>query len=305
MTTQSGARTTSHAIAPIQRIAAAIDDRQQGRDAAVLMRSLSAATDCDPMLIAVEPDLSLMLPYADWSDARDGTKAMLARVRDDLAPDARIEVDRDVSVARGIERVVARNHRQLLVVGSSRHGADQTVSIAHTTRQLVHDLTCPIAIAPRGLSSRQGFALRRIAVGFDGGSHASAAVDLALQLAQSAGAELVIRGVIDDRIASPSWAEMWLVPFRDEWEQAVEDQMQKLKQQVDQAVEGTDIDVAIEVVRGVPSASLAAMSADVDLIVIGSRRWGTAARLLVGGTGEALARTSQAALVLVPAPAPE
>ena len=305
MATQTQPRTTSRAIDQIKRIAAAIDDRQEGRDAAVLMQALSVATDSDPMLIAVEPDLSLMLPYADWSGVRRDTKALLGRVRDDFVPNARIEAERDVSVARGIERLVTRYQGQLLVVGSNSLGVDGKVSIGHTTRQLMHDLACPIAIAPRGLSSPSGFALHRIAVGFDGGIHASAALELALPLARRAGAELIVRGVIDDRIPLPGWAEMWLVPFRDEWEKSVEDQIQKLEQQVDRAVEGAGLEVRTEVVRGVPAKSLAALSADVDLIVIGSRRWGAATKLLLGGCGEALAHSSRAALMLVPAPAIE
>lgn len=231
------------------------------------------------------------------------TKAMLARVRDELVPEARIAADRDVSVARGIERLVASHHRQLVVLGSSRRGADGKVSIAHTTRQLMHDLRCPIAIAPRGLSLRADVALRRIAVGFDGGSHARAAFDLALQLARHANAELVVHGVIDDRIPTPSWAETWLQPFRDEWEKAVDDQIQNLKQQAAKAAEGAGLEVRIEVVRGIPAKSLTELSAHVDLLVIGSRHWGVTARLLLGGSGEALARSSRAPLMLVPAPA--
>ncbi len=298
-----GQAPASRPIDQHRRIAAAVDDRPQGRDAAVLMQTLSAAADADRLLIAVEPDLTMMLPYADWSNVHRQTKAMLARVRDELAPGARIEADRDVSIARGIERLVVRNHRQLLVVGSSGRGVPGTVSIAHTTRQLLHDLTCPIAIAPLGLSSHPGYALRRIAVGFDGGRHASAALEHARALAQRASAELVVLGVVDDRITIPRWAELWLQPFRDEWEQAVNDQIQQLEQQIDSAVAGADVKVRVQIERGVPSKSLAALSAQVDLIVIGSRRWGTAARLLLGSSGEALARASQAPLMLVPAPA--
>lgn len=161
----------------------------------------------------------------------------------------------------------------------------------------------PIVIAPGGLSTRPGFALRRIAVGFDGGDHARAALELAVQLAQAANAELVVQGVIDDEIPTPGWAKMWVVPFRDEWEKAIGDQIDTLKQQMTSAVEGVDLDVRTEVVRRSPAQSLTALSAHVDLIVIGSRRWGAAARLLLGSSGEALARTSQAALLLVPAPA--
>jgi len=269
----------------------------------VLCHHLASVSGAEAMLIAIKTDITMLFPYADWNEIRRGTMPMLGRIREKLVPDARIVAGRDTSILRGLEQIVARERRQVLVVGSSRHGTDEQVSIGHTTRQLLHDLGCPIAVAPRGLSRRPGWALRRIAVGFDGGRHATAALALGQQLAQAADAELHVLGAIDDRIPSPSWAEMWLQPFRDEREKTIDGQVAALEREIDNATAHAGIEVYREVVRGVAPTSLAALSERVDLVVIGSRRWGTTARLLLGGTGEALVRDCRAPLLIVPAPA--
>jgi nucleotide-binding universal stress UspA family protein len=289
------------AMIQMDRIAAAIDHSPAGRDAAVLAEGRAAPRAAGPTLIAVEPDLSFALPYADWTAVRRQTKQMLAHLRDELAPRARIAIDRDVSIPHGINHLVSTEHRDLLVVGSSRDGADGQISIGHTTRQLLHDLSCPIAIAPRGLSARGQFALRRVAVGFDGGPHSHVALALARRLAEQASAELVVRGVVDDRLPSSSWTRAWVDPFRDEWLKALDDQAVALRRQLDAAVEGVQTAVSTGILRGAPGARLSELSSEVDLIVIGSRRWGVIARLLLGGAGEALARSSTAPLLIVPA----
>jgi nucleotide-binding universal stress UspA family protein len=60
--------------------------------------------------------------------------------------------------------------------------------------------------------------------------------------------------------------------------------------------------VRIEVTRDRPAVSLQQFSAEIDLLVIGSRRWGPTAHLLMGGTGEALVRGARCPLLIVPRP---
>ena len=49
-----------------------------------------------------------------------------------------------------------------------------------------------------------------------------------------------------------------------------------------------------EVTRGRPANALLTLSERVDLLVIGSRRWGPAARLLLGSTGSAVMHNAAA-----------
>ena len=53
---------------------------------------------------------------------------------------------------------------------------------------------------------------------------------------------------------------------------------------------------------GSPPEELIALSDEVDLLVIGSRRWGSAARVLLGGTGEAVMHKARCLVMLVPRP---
>jgi nucleotide-binding universal stress UspA family protein len=160
----------------------------------------------------------------------------------------------------------------LLVLGSTGPDAGQTVSSGHTTRQLLHDLSCPIALAPRGLSTRRGWALRRIAVGYDGGKHTAAALALGQQLAYAADAELHVLGAVDDRVPSPRRAQQRVQQLGDESEQTLDERVAALKRQIDEVVDDDWLEVYPEVVRGAASAALEALSEQVDLVVIGSQR---------------------------------
>ena len=50
--------------------------------------------------------------------------------------------------------------------------------------------------------------------------------------------------------------------------------------------------------------ALLALSRKVDLLVIGSRRWGPMARVLLGGTGETLLHEAHCPMLVVPRPRP-
>jgi nucleotide-binding universal stress UspA family protein len=54
--------------------------------------------------------------------------------------------------------------------------------------------------------------------------------------------------------------------------------------------------------RGRPADRLLELCADVDLLVIGSRRWGAVARLMLGSTGEALMHDASCPVLVVPRP---
>jgi nucleotide-binding universal stress UspA family protein len=144
----------AHDQQAIAHIAAAIDPYPEGRDAAALGAALAQATDADLMLFAVEPDLPLLVPGMNWKSIRKETEALLARTRESFAPHARVAIETDLSIRRGLERAMRSENRDLLVVGSSHHGPQGKVSIGRLTRQLLDDFQCALAVAPRGLSER-------------------------------------------------------------------------------------------------------------------------------------------------------
>lgn len=288
-----------------EHVAAAVDSHPEGDDAAVLAAAITRAVDGDLVLASIEPELELVMPGADWRRMRRETKAMLGRTRDAFAPTARSCIASDLSTARGLRRILGREHRQLVVCGSSHRGDSGGVSIGHTTRQLVGDGRYALAIAPRGLSGHGKLAIRRVGVGYDGGPEAHAALAWAATIAEGAGANLSVRGVIDDRVPALGWPSLWIEPFRECWDEVMDEEVAKLRTRIEAATAGLSMPVTVTVDRDAAAASLIDLSLTCDLLVIGSRRWGPMARLLLGGTGEALVRGAYCSLLIVPRPETE
>jgi nucleotide-binding universal stress UspA family protein len=204
--TRSGQRrfraARSH-VWPPAVIGVGVDGSPSGRDAVALASLVASATGGELMLIAVyeEPLLEGVIPKEmGWRTVTRQARAMLAGTRDSLAPSARVVVESDVLLWRALLRVVRREHRDLLVVGSGHDGADGRVKLGPDAQQLLGELDCPLAIAPRDMASRGTRRLERIGVGFEDGPEARAALELAGAIALAAGAELEVRAVIDDRV---------------------------------------------------------------------------------------------------------
>ena len=141
-------------------VGAAVDGNSSGRDATVLGSLLARAMGAELMLIAIheEPVLPVALPGgASWTALEAQARAMLAETRDSLAPDARIMVQADVLVWRGLRRVVRHEHRDLLVVGSARRCRREACParakrrrIARAPRVSACDRTVELRAAHRG-----------------------------------------------------------------------------------------------------------------------------------------------------------
>ena len=295
---------TSTSPITITRIAVGVDGRAEGNDAVVLGATLAGAMDADLMLIGVYPDPLLVLPEeVDEKRLASHETHTLEEARDSFAPGAGLAVEAELSVPRGLERVVRREHRDLLVVGSSRHAREGRVRIGKRTRQLLGEIKCPLAIASRGLHADPDRGLRRIGVGYDGTPEADVALGLAGSIALAAGAELKVMAVVDDRLPPIGWSALArggaAVPI---WEEAVLAEMDSLRELVASATAPLEDRGEVEVRRGRPAEALLKLSAGVDLLVIGSRRWGAVARLLLGSTGEALAHDAACPLLVAPRP---
>jgi nucleotide-binding universal stress UspA family protein len=290
--------------APIARIAAGVNGYREGRDAATLASMIARAAGAELMLVAVHPDPMVVLPAEiGWTGMRKDAERLLRETRDAVAPGARIVVETDWSVPRALERVVQREHRDLLVVGSSRRGPEGSVHIGSRTRQLLSHSRCALTVAPRGLADHPAQRLTRIGVGYDGAPESEAALALAGSLALCAGAVLLVRCVLDDSVPMIGWKPALQDRVLAMWEELLEPQAAALLERAQSASEATGAELAeVEVRRGRPADALVELCEQVDLLVIGSRRWGSAARVLLGGTGEALMHGASAAVLVVPRP---
>ena len=290
--------------APIARIAAGVDGFREGRDAATLASMIARAAGAELMLVAVHPDPMVVLPaQIGWTGMRREAERFLRETRDAVAPGARVVVETDWSVPRALERVVQREHRDLLVVGSGRDGPEGRVRIGNRTRQLLSHSRCALAVAPRGLGEQPARRIGRIGVGYDGGPESEAALALAGALAVSSGATLLVRAVVDDRVPMVGWQSAMREQVLAMWDELLAPHIAALFERAQSASEATGAEIEqVDVQRGRPADALMELCERVDLLVIGSRRWGAAARVLLGRTGEALMQGASAPVLVVPRP---
>jgi nucleotide-binding universal stress UspA family protein len=283
------------------RIAAGIDGFPEGRDAAALGRLLAEATGAELMLVAVHSAALLPVgPELSFRSARQEAQRILRDVRQSDAPDSRTTIATDFSVPRALLRVIRRHHCGLLTVGSTREGPHGRVEIGNRTRQLLGQFKCALAVAPRGLHADPP-RLRRIGVGYDGGPEADAALALAASIAVGARAQVTVQTVVDDRPPPFAWSGLSAI-LSAQWDEVIEDEMKQMHERAAAATRATGMHVDVAVTRGRPSDALMELSKTVDLLVIGSRRWGPTRRLLLGSTGEALMHGSTCAVLAVPRP---
>jgi nucleotide-binding universal stress UspA family protein len=297
----SDAPTGSATVPTLRRILVGVDGHSEGRDAAALAAALERASGADTMLLAVLSDpVVLPLTGMSWNELHKQAEATLAETRDTIVPDARVLIETDFSVGRALERVAAREHVDLVVLGSSPRAPAGEVRIGNRTRQLIGDARCALAVAPRGLAEAGTPSIERIGVGYDGGPESVQALALAGVIARACGAELGVRAVVDDRIPTFGLRGSRGSRIIAEWKSLIAEDVEALRKRAVEAAKSAGVDARVEVISGHPADALLELSEEVDLLVVGSRRWGAVARLLLGSTGEALVHGAVCPILIVP-----
>ena len=81
-----------------------------------------------------------------------------------------------------------------------------------------------------------------------------------------------------------------------------EDQRKLALAEAQAAVSHLEVPAEVSVTLGDPGYELRGFSDAVDLVVVGSRRWGPIARLVTGGVGETLVGGAGCSVLIVPRP---
>ena len=296
----------AHPIQPLghapRRIAVGVDGRAGGDDAAALAGTLATLAAADLLLVNVSSELSMAILAAEAGTVREGALAALDETRARWAQDARVDAITAASIARGLEAVCRDERRDLLVIGSSVRARHGEVGISRRGRSLLHELSCPLAIAPAGLATRERRHPQRITVGFDGGEEAVRALALGAGLARASDGQLQVCGVIDDRLPIFARQAIGYPTMMDAWRGAMDEEQETLAHDIQERLAQLDVASAARMARGRPADILLELTERSDLLVIGSRRWGAPARVILGGTGEALAHGARCPLITVPRP---
>ncbi len=155
-----------------------------------------------------------------------------------------------------------------------------------------------MAVAPHGFREHATAGLRTIGVGANGTPESDAAVAVAQQIAVDAGATLRLF------TALPTPATMGLTyGYAVNWPEVLEQRRRNAETNLQAKAAQLDIPVEIEAADGEPGPALEGLSERVDLVVAGSRGWGTLRSVVLGSATDRLVHHAHCPVLVVPSPA--
>jgi nucleotide-binding universal stress UspA family protein len=272
------------------RVVVGVDGRSTGRDAIALARALRAADARAALVHVYRLTPAGMASYALGGDKlqRDEAHQLLVDERDATGFDAALTCQRDSSVGGGLHHSAEHAHADLLVVGSCHRGVAGRIFAGNDTRAVLHGAPCAVAIAPLGYAEASR-AITTIGVGYNEMPEGEAALGLARELGAQHGATVRALEVVELPSAPYGFGGGLLLT------DVLGDMLAAAQRRMD-ALDGVDG----EAVVGFAGEELATFSAQVDLLIAGSRGYGPLRSLILGSTSAHLVSHARSPLLVIP-----
>ncbi len=279
----------------MMRLLVGFDGSDGGRDALELARVLGFSEGAGALVVAVQPYGPLPVPFAELEhDAAAEAEPLLDEARERLAGmDVEARAFGGGSAAGVLTDIAESENIDLVVLGSPHRGTVGRALIGSVAESVLHGSPAPVAVAPRGYSEHRHDAFERVAVAYDGTPESKAALARAGQLAEASHAAVWVLTVVAPPVALPG-AVGYTPVNPPEPARIIEEGVRALEDRV--PVEGRRLD-------GAPAPVLAEACEDgVDLLVVGSRGYGPAARVLLGSVSTRLINNAPCPVLVVPRP---
>jgi nucleotide-binding universal stress UspA family protein len=276
-----------------QTFIAAYDGSAASRAAVQLAVELAAAQDAEVLAAHVHPRLppvglrGSVFDKQIQQDLHDQGRAVIEGL--DVPGVARRALLAG-SPAQALHDLAEEEHASLVVVGATHLGHIGRLTPGSVASNLLHGAPCPVLVVP---SDHEPRPIRTVAVAYDEGIQAKAALEHAAQLARRFDARLeIISGYEHELFAGPA-----MVAAAD-LEELMRDDVAKRVQAGAEAI--TDIPVDTRVVTGPIPSALADAAEGADLLVTGSRGYGPRHSVLVGGVSRYLVDNAPCPVLVVP-----
>ena len=197
------------------------------------------------------------------------------------------------TIGRVLHDVTVELGAGLIVAGAGRRARHGHLWPGSTVEGLLRGSPCPVAITPPGLAP--DWAPRRMGVGFVDGEDGHAALRAAAAIAAAGAAELRVVTAVErpDRHRSAA-----IPPYGGAGRSAVGAAQRELDDAV--AALSPPLPVRTETVVADPGEALTALSAELDLLVCGSRGYGPLRGVLLGSVSHAVVREASCPVIVVP-----
>jgi len=283
----------------MSEILVGVDGTAGAEDAVAFARALAGVTGATLRLATAFPydDFRSRASNEAYRDAlREDALELIDRVAAEVGGDVPTEVVADTSPPHALHTLCEETGAALVVVGSTHRGAVGRVLPGSTAERLLHGSPCPVAIVPRGYAGEE-HSIRTIGVGHDDSDESAAALEAAVELARRVGAEVRVMRVFDStQVGTPA---LMTGPA---WVSISKDMEARQKASLDRCVAELPDDVRAEpaFVAGPPARELADFSQTVDVLLVGSRGYGPARAVLLGGISHALVHDAACPVIVLP-----
>lgn len=253
---------------------AGYDGTAESHDAVALAARLAKTADAKLIAVNVNPDAG-------------AAKALLRDLDGDDVEKRAVKAD---SPARGLHVVAEETGARLIAVGATHHGLLGRLARGSVGMHLLHGAPCPVLVTPGATSDNP---LRTIGVAYDGREESRVALHAARAIAARLDAELEVIGVLHETMAPVPIVDPRMPSLAEETEQQFDRMLQD-------AAEMTD--AGYRMLSGPVARTLEEASADVDLLVTGSRGYGAIGGVLLGSVSRHLVDHASCPVLVVPRP---
>lgn len=263
-----------------------------------LAKTLSGL-DASPLVLvhAIRPDLPGPIPIAEYQATVHRERALklaeaAARLPRDLQLSTRVT---DGSPSHVIQSLVAEYGAVAAVVGSTTRGAVGRVLAGDTAAGLLHDTGCPVAVAPRGYGAGT---IATIGVAYDASPESEKALTAAVGIALETGAAIQVLTVLEPPHLMPLYGSPGFLTVPDYEQRRRDAAGETAARALGSIPHGVSATAAVS--EGGVVEALATSSAELDLLMCGSRGYGPVHAVASGSVARGLSHRAACPLVVVP-----
>ena len=184
------------------------------------------------------------------------------------------------------------------MVGSTERGRMGRVLPGSTAQRLMHSAPCPIAVVPRGWQRSDG--LRTIGVGYVDTAEGHDALNNAIVLARRSGAKLRVLGAASGRGLNESYGGGDPLTPAVRYEEIARAILLSTEHAIEATTSGvSDLEIEPDVSIADPADFLIAASGQLDLLICGSRGYGPAQAVLLGGVSRRVVSEAHCPVVVL------
>jgi nucleotide-binding universal stress UspA family protein len=235
-------------------------------------------------------------------NGREGVEQLMIGLRAE-GVDADLHVVEHSTPARGIAAAIEALEPGLAVLGSGRKGHVGRVSRGSTAERVIQGASCPVVVVPRGYE-RPATGWRTVGAAFAPSAEGGEALRAAVHLARAAGARVrTVMALSPKRAAEQSPG---LLAAQHHEREDAEDVAARHRLGAEQmladaiAEHAGEVEIESDVLFQDPAHALVAASANLDLLVMGSRAYGPLRAVLLGGVSRRVTAEAACPVLVLP-----